>query len=84
MIPVLVALMIFLGTIGLIGPTIVFILLLIQVIMLMATRYNTAIHDFISHTVVVDLSSQLIFDTPEDLLAYKQKIAAEKAAQQDY
>ena len=84
MIPVLVALMIFLGTIGLIGPTIVFILLVIQVIMLMVTRYNTAIHDFISHTVVVDVNSQLIFDTPEDLVAYKQKIAAEKAARQDY
>ena len=84
MIPFLVALMIFLGTIGLIGPTIVFILLVIQVIMLMVTRYNTAIHDFISHTVVVDVNSQLIFDTPEDLVAYKQKIAAEKAARQDY
>ena len=84
MIPVLVALMIFFGTIGLIGPTIVLILLVIQLILLAVSRNNTAIHDFIAHTVVVDLSSQLIFDTPEDLVAYKQKIAAEKAAKQNY
>lgn len=84
MIPVLIVLMIFFGTVGLIGPTIVLVLSLIQLILLAVSRNNTAIHDFISHTVVVDLSSQLIFDTPEDLLAYKQKIAAEKAAQQDY
>lgn len=84
MIPVLVVLMIFFGTVGLIGPAIVFVLLMIQLVMLAVTRHNTAIHDFISHTVVVDLSSQLIFDTPEDLVAYKQRIAAEKAAKQDY
>lgn len=84
MIPVLVVLMIFFGTVGLIGPTIVLILALIQLILLAVSRNNTAIHDFISHTVVVDLSSQLIFDTPEDLLAYKQRVAAEKAAEQDY
>ena len=84
MIPALMVLMIFLGIIGVVGPTIIFVLLIIQVIMLMVTRNNTAIHDFISHTVVVDLSSQMIFDTPEDLIAYKQKIAAEKAAKQDY
>lgn len=84
MIPVLVALIIFFGTIGLIGPTIVLILLVIQLILLAVSRNNTAIHDFIAHTVVVDLSSQLIFDTPEDLVAYKQKIAAEKAAKQNY
>ena len=84
MIPVLIGLMVILGAIGLIGPTIVFILLITQVVMLIATRHNILIHDFISHTVVVDLSSQMIFDTPEQLVAYKQRVAAEKTAQQDY
>ena len=84
MIPALIVLMIFFGTVGVVGPAIVLVLLVVQLIMLAVTRHNTAIHDFISHTVVVDLSSQMIFDTPEDLIAYKQKIAAEKAAKQTY
>ena len=84
MIPALIVLMIFFGTVGVVGPAIVLVLLVVQLIMLEVTRHNTAIHDFISHTVVVDLSSQMIFDTPEDLIAYKQKIAAEKAAKQTY
>jgi uncharacterized RDD family membrane protein YckC len=84
MIPLLVGLMIFFGTIGVVGPTIVLILLVIQLVLVFASHNKTAIHDFIAHTVVVDLSSQLVFDTPEELVAYKQKIAAEKAAKQDY
>ena len=84
MIPVMIVLMIALGTIGVVGPSIVSLLLLVQLVMLIVTRNNTAIHDFLSHTVVVDLNSQMIFDTPEDLIAYKQRIAAEKAAKQDY
>lgn len=84
MIPVLVVLMASIGIIGVVGSAIVSTLVLVQLVMLIVTRNNTAIHDFLSHTVVVDLSSQMIFDTPEDLIAYKQRIAAEKAAEQDY
>ena len=40
--------------------------------------------DKLANTVTVDLASQMIFNTEEDLIAYKQKIAAEKAAKQSY
>lgn len=52
-----------------------------QVIALLATTTNSSLHDLLSGTVVVDFSSQRIFDTPEALLAYKKEAhAAEHAA----
>ena len=40
--------------------------------------------DKLANTVTVDVASQMIFKTHEDMIAYKQKIAAEKAAAQTY
>jgi hypothetical protein len=37
-----------------------------------------------AQTCVIDMGSQLIFDTPEDLLEYKKKIQAENAAKASY
>ena len=42
------------------------------------------IHDLLAGTVVVDVSSQMIFRTTDDLIAYKKKIAAEQSARQVY
>ena len=55
-----------------------------QIGFLLVTRERTLIHDIMAQTAVVDISSQMIFDTPEALLEYKQKIQAEKAAKSDY
>ena len=38
----------------------------------------------LASTVVVDLASQMIFDSPEDVLAYKQKVHAEAVDKADY
>ena len=58
--------------------------LLAQIIVPLATRNKTAIHDLLANTVTVDLASQMIFDTREDLIAYKQKLHAEKVANSAY
>ena len=42
------------------------------------------IHDLLAGTVVVDYMSQMIFDTPEAMIAYKEKIAAEQALKEPY
>ena len=55
-----------------------------NLIMMIATRTNSAIHDQLSHTVAVDMASQLIFDSPEALLEYKQKLHAEAAEKAEY
>ena len=84
MIPVFVLLTLYLGTGGGIGLMIVFALLVCQGICLCVSRNNGAIHDLLAGTVVVDLSSQLIFKSTDDLIAYQKRVAAEQAARQTY
>ena len=57
---------------------------LTHIIMMIVSKNNCGIHDMISNTVTVDLSSQLIFDSPEALLEYKKKIHAETAEKSEY
>ena len=84
MIPVIILFMMFLGTIGIIGPFIFIVLLVLQCIMLVMSKSGRLIHDYLAKTVAVDMSSQMIFDTVEEMLEYKKSVAAEKAAKQDY
>ena len=57
---------------------------LTHIVMMIISKHNCGIHDMISNTVTVDLSSQLIFDSPEALLEYKKKVHAEEAEKADY
>ena len=84
MIPVIILFMMFLGSIGIIGPFIFMVLLVLQCIMLVMSKSGRLIHDYLAKTVAVDMSSQMIFDTVEEMLEYKKSVAAEKAAKQDY
>ena len=38
----------------------------------------------LAYTVVIDLPSQMIFESKEAMIEYKQKIHAEMAAKKDY
>lgn len=84
MIPVIMALMLFFGSVGVVGWLIVGVIVIVEIALLAATKERCTIHDKLANTVAVDIASQMIFNTPEDLLAYKQKVAAEKAANQVY
>lgn len=84
MIPVFVLIMLFLGFVGLDGTLVLFALALAQILCLALSRTNSAIHDFLAGTVVVDITSQMIFRTTEDLIAYKKRIAAEQASRKPY
>lgn len=84
MIPIYLIMMIFWGIVGLGGTLVLVLLLLVEIILLIATRRNAAIHDLLAGTVVADYTSQMIFDSSEALLAYQKRIHAEQAARQDY
>lgn len=84
MIPVLILIMIFFNMIGIVGGIILLLILVLQIVMVIATHTNSTIHDLLSNTVAVDLSCQMIFDTPEALLEYKKRIHAEKVDNQQY
>lgn len=84
MIPVYLLLMLFWGTMDLTGTLMILGLIVAELMVLALTRTNSAIHDLLAGTVVVDITSQMIFRTTEDLIEYKKKIAAEQAARQRY
>lgn len=84
MIPVLIVLMIIWGTIGIVGPLVVVGIGLLQIILLATSQTHSLIHDRLSDTVVVDMESQMIFDSEDDLIEYTKRLHAEKAAKQVY
>lgn len=84
MIPILILLMIFWGTMGVVGPAVLLVLLCGQTASLLLTRNKSAIHDLMAGTAVVDYASQTIFETTEELIEYQKRIAARRAAEADY
>ena len=83
MIPVFVLLSLVLGTASIVTVILLFCLILAQIGLLIFTHAHTPLHDMLAGTVTVDLASQLIFDTPEELLEYKKKIHAESLAEKE-
>ena len=57
--------------------------LLAQIIVPLATRDKTALHDLMACTVAVDLSSQMIFDTPEAMEAYYAELYTDKTSDEE-
>lgn len=84
MIPVYIVLMILWGTIGILGPAVLFVLIIGQMICMGVTKNNAALHDLLAGTTVVDLASQKVFQSSEELLEYTKQVHAERAARQDY
>ncbi len=82
MVPVM--LLVMNGVFGLAGLAVVGLLLIFELVLLFATKNRMVIHDAFAQTVVVDLPSQMIFETPEELLAYKERVASEAAARAEY
>lgn len=84
MIPVYVVMMLFWGSMNAVGTLLLLALLVGQVICVAVSRTNSAIHDLLAGTVVVDISSQKVFENTEDLIAYTKRIHAERAKRQEY
>ena len=80
MVPVLIVTMIYFGVMGIVGTMTLFLLLGLQVVVMAVTQTNSSIHDLLSDTVVVDMSSQEIFESQEELIAYKEAMQAREAA----
>ncbi len=66
---------------GLLGLGLAALVMIINVVLIIASQENALLHDKMACTATVDMASQMIFDTPEDLLAWKTRQHAEKAAE---
>ena len=84
MVPVLILMMIWFGILGLTGTLVLAGILLVQAGMLVFSRNRLVIHDALACTVSVDVASQMIFPDRETMIAYKEKVHAEKAARAAY
>lgn len=56
----------------------------IESILMLVTKGNSAVHDLMAGTIVVDYNSQKIFASVEERIAYQKEIAAEQASKQPY
>lgn len=84
LVPIYIILMVYFGKLGIVGIGVLVLLALLQLFVLCTTKTRSAIHDLISDTVVVDMASQEIFNSVDDLMAYKNKLHEELVAKQDY
>ena len=84
MIPVLIVIMLLFQLVGVAGTLVIALILVVQIIVLIVTPTNSAIHDLFACTVAVDMASQRMFESPEALLEYKKRVSAEAANRADY
>ena len=75
--PLLACTMLLLGSSNLLILAVVIAIFVINVGLLLFSNKHTVIHDIVSYSVCVDLSSQMIFDTEEDLIDYKNRVHRE-------
>ena len=84
MLPVLLILMFFFSVMPLMCFAGLALLLLLQIVFVASSRYRLPIHDRIAGTVAVDLASQMIFDSAEEMTEYKKRLHAEAAERAEY
>lgn len=84
MIPLLIILMVFWNAIGIVGPIVIFAILVVEVVLMISSKTNSTIHDKLAQTVVVDMQSQMIFTTDLELQAYKARAHEEMVKKQPY
>ena len=77
MVPVFLIVLTLVGGAGIIGLAALVLLLAYNVILFVRTKNKTFIHDLLAYTVAVDIHSQMIFETKEEMMAYKNKIHAD-------
>lgn len=84
MVPVLIIIMIFFNMAGLTAVLSLGAILILELVLVIATRTNSFIHDLLAKTVAVDYASQRIFAGEEELLEYKKRLHAERVAREEY
>lgn len=84
MVPVLIVTMVLFNTIGIVGPTVVGLIFVLEAILMIATKTNSMIHDLLADTVVVDYASQMIYESEQALIDAKRQAALEKANSMSY
>lgn len=73
-----------LGGASIMSLAVLLLIFLLQVVTIITTKTNSLIHDKLASTVVVDLQSQMIFDSVSAMQEYKTEIHKEMVDKADY
>lgn len=84
MVPIFLIVLTFVGGAGIIGLAALVLLLAYDVILFARTKTHSFIHDVLAYTVAVDIQSQMIFETKEEMMAYKNKLHADIVDKSEY
>lgn len=74
MFPVFLIYLFFFGGLGMLAVILLAAFLLMNTILLFATKNRTPIHDLLAGTVAVDMKLQMIFESEEELIAKKSEL----------
>lgn len=84
MVPVALFLMIILGVANIVTIIVIVAIAILQIVVFFVTKRYALIHDVLASTVVVDMQSQMIFDSKEDMLRYKEELSRKAAEEAEY
>ena len=84
MVPLFVAGMVITQILGIVGIIVLLGIAVLEVVVYFKSGTNSLIHDLVAVTVCVDIKSQQIFNTEEELIEYKEKMARENAGKLGY
>ena len=84
LIPIYIIIMVYFGVLlGIVGVAVLLGLLILQLVSIVISKTNSAVHDLLAHTVCVDYASQMIFEDADALVRYKAERAREAAERSD-
>lgn len=84
MFPIFLLVMIYFGMLGIVGTITIGLLLLLQIGVMIRSKTNSCIHDLLADTVVVEFSTQQIFESNEELQEFIKAEKAREAAEAAY
>lgn len=84
MLPAFLLIMVWFGAMSVVGIVVIILYLILQIVCMAVTNTNSMIHDMLAVTVTVDSINQMIFDTPEAMMAYKNKLHEEAVQKSPY
>ncbi len=84
LVPLYVIILMILGQLGIVGIIVLILFLGLEIFAVCYTKTRSTIHDLVSDTVVVDMESQEIFDSEEELIAFKTRLHEELVSKDSY
>ena len=69
---------------GITGLIVLGLLVVLQLAVVIATKTNSCIHDVLSNTAVVDMQTQMVFTTYDELMEYKESLHQEEVKKSTY